>query len=129
MVPFVQRAILLAAVGAVISPSPLSVLQLVERLEEEEVALVFECLGNLLPCLFDAVLDGVIDNVVVGGFLDLKPVFIVVRVEDDIEPCCLGPFHVLLDLGHVVGLYRPCFRVLIVTPSDTDADRACTSFL
>ena len=47
--PLVHDAILRAAVGHVVSPAPASVMEFIERLEDEEVALVREFLGNLLP--------------------------------------------------------------------------------
>ena len=73
-----------APVCAVISPAPFAVLNLVERLEEEETTLVLEDLSNLSPGRLDTLLDIGVRGLVVGSPLDVEPVFIVVQVQDDI---------------------------------------------
>ena len=124
MVPLIKCVILFAAVCAVGTPAPLTVLYLVERLEDEELALVLEGFGYLLPGLLDTLFDGGVRAAVVGSALDVEPVLIVVQVEDDVESGSLSPFHVLPDLSHIVGLYLPCGSVLVVTPGDTYAHGA-----
>ena len=124
LIPLVERAVLLAAVGAVGTPAPLTVLHLVEGFEEEEVALVLEGLGNLLPRLLQTVLDLLVDDAVGGGRLDVEPIFVVVGVQDDIQAGSLSPFHVLADLSHVVGIDGPVGARLAVAPGHTDAHGA-----
>ena len=131
LVPLVECSVLFAAIRAVFAPAPAAVLYLVERFEDQEVAFVFECLGNLFPGLGDTVFDAVVGEVVVSGLFDFEPVLIVVQVQNDVQSGSLCPFHVLFHLSHVGGIDGPVAIgcVLVVTPGHTDTHGAGTGIL
>jgi hypothetical protein len=102
--PFVEQAILTSVVREIGSPSPVSVMNLIESLKDKKIACVYKTFGNLRPHLLYLVLNlEILGHVGSGGF-EVEPVAItartiVVDVDDDIEA---GFFSIAYDFCHAL---------------------------
>ena len=119
LVPLVEHAVLVSTVGGVGPVAPVSVLYLVERLEEEPVPLVLESRGNLHPHHGQLLLYLLVPGLVPGGRSQVQPGMlhhaavgrrsVVVDVEDDFQARVACPSR---HLGHPLqpGLLQAVLR-------------------